>query len=84
MVALDDHVQGIEIGSEVIMDPGLGWEEEDRIPNPGFHILGMPVNGTYAQDYTKNSTLIHSGGLLEKSTRLQDKSYIDIQEFSDG
>ena len=49
VAAIGDDVQNIEIGSEVIIDSGIGWGEDERKSNPGFYILGMPVDGTYAQ-----------------------------------
>jgi zinc-binding alcohol dehydrogenase/oxidoreductase len=44
-----DHVQNIEVGKEVVIDSGIGWGSDNRKSNPDFYILGMPVDGTYAQ-----------------------------------
>ena len=47
--AVGEGTSGVEVGSEVIIDSGIGWGEDDRKSNPDFYILGMPVDGTYAQ-----------------------------------
>ncbi len=52
VAAVGENVQDIEIGSEVIIDSGIGWGDDDRKSNPNFYILGMPVDGTYAQYVT--------------------------------
>lgn len=49
VAAIGGNVQNIEVGSDVIIDSGIGWGADDRKSNPDFYILGMPVNGTYAQ-----------------------------------
>ncbi|GGE29266.1 alcohol dehydrogenase [Marinithermofilum abyssi] len=49
VVALESDVQGIAEGDEVIINPGLGWGAEESAPSREFHLLGMPVDGTYAQ-----------------------------------
>jgi zinc-binding alcohol dehydrogenase/oxidoreductase len=36
-------------GRAVIIDPSFNWGPDERAQGPSFHILGMPVNGTYAQ-----------------------------------
>lgn len=49
VAALGDQVQSLELGSEVVIDSGIGWGGNDRISDSNFHILGMPGDGTYAQ-----------------------------------
>ncbi|WP_174733349.1 quinone oxidoreductase family protein [Mesobacillus harenae] len=49
IAAIGENVQDIQVGSEVVIDSGIGWGEDQRISNPNFYILGMPVDGTYAQ-----------------------------------
>ena len=34
----------------VIINPGLGWGREEAYQNNDFHILGMPTDGTFAQE----------------------------------
>jgi zinc-binding alcohol dehydrogenase/oxidoreductase len=49
VAAVGEGVQNIEAGSEVVIDSAIGWGSDDRKSNSDFYILGMPVNGTYAQ-----------------------------------
>jgi zinc-binding alcohol dehydrogenase/oxidoreductase len=42
-------VSGFEIGNEVVINPGMGWGETLNFPNPSFSVLGVPIDGTYAQ-----------------------------------
>lgn len=37
------------LGEEVIINPGLNWGEDQEVQSTGFHILGMPQDGTFAQ-----------------------------------
>jgi zinc-binding alcohol dehydrogenase/oxidoreductase len=36
-------------GREVIIDPSFNWGPDERAQGPSFHILGLPVDGTYAE-----------------------------------
>ncbi|HET7657787.1 MAG TPA: zinc-binding dehydrogenase [Bacillales bacterium] len=47
--AIGSEVNGVEIGHEVVINPGLGWGEDVHLKNKGFSILGVPENGTYAE-----------------------------------
>lgn len=49
VVAIGDLVEGIKVGSSVVINPGLNWGENPEFNGPDFSILGMPTNGTYAQ-----------------------------------
>ncbi|RLZ15166.1 NAD(P)-dependent alcohol dehydrogenase, partial [Proteus mirabilis] len=42
-------VQGLQVGAEVIINPGLGWPEKSDAPPAGFEILGLPDHGTFAE-----------------------------------
>lgn len=33
----------------VIINPNIGWGDDERFPDPGYHILGMPSHGTFAE-----------------------------------
>lgn len=46
---LGEEVNGFEVGDEVIINPGMGWGDNPNFPSPNFSVLGVPVNGTYAQ-----------------------------------
>jgi NADPH:quinone reductase-like Zn-dependent oxidoreductase len=37
------------IGREVVIDPSLDWGPDKRAQHGSFHILGLPVDGTYAE-----------------------------------
>jgi zinc-binding alcohol dehydrogenase/oxidoreductase len=37
------------IGSEIIINPSLGWGNDPRFQGPDWKILGLPDNGTYAE-----------------------------------
>ncbi|WP_027954339.1 zinc-binding dehydrogenase [Halobacillus kuroshimensis] len=38
-------------GDEVIVNPGLGWQENSDVPPEGFEIVGFPDHGTFAETY---------------------------------
>lgn len=40
---------GLSIGSEVVINPSLGWIDEPDCPPPGYEVLGDPSNGTFAE-----------------------------------
>ncbi|MEW9501106.1 zinc-binding dehydrogenase [Jeotgalibacillus marinus] len=42
-------VAGIQIGDEVMINPGLGWKEQSDAPPKGFEIVGLPDHGTFAE-----------------------------------
>jgi zinc-binding alcohol dehydrogenase/oxidoreductase len=46
--ALGQGVRGIDVGNEVVINPGRGWGEREDAPAAGFEILGVPRQGTYA------------------------------------
>lgn len=37
------------VGRRVVVDPALDWGDDDGAQGPGFRILGLPDDGTYAQ-----------------------------------
>ncbi|ETI68833.1 quinone oxidoreductase family protein [Neobacillus vireti] len=49
IAAIGENVDNFKIGSEVVINPGLSWGEDDRISNSDFNVLGMPTDGTYAE-----------------------------------
>jgi len=40
---------GIFNGRYVVIDAGIGWGNDQRIQQKGFHLLGMPSQGTFAE-----------------------------------
>ena len=37
------------VGRSVVIYPAMNWGSDEKAPGPGFKILGLPDNGTYAQ-----------------------------------
>ena len=46
---LGEGVTGVEIGQEVVINPSVGWGDREDAPAPGWAILGVPRQGTYAE-----------------------------------
>ncbi|WP_216828661.1 zinc-binding dehydrogenase [Alkalihalobacterium elongatum] len=46
---LGEGVQGFEVGNEVVINPAMGWGDHPDFPKPTFTVLGVPIDGTYAQ-----------------------------------
>ncbi|MGZ4430206.1 MAG: zinc-binding dehydrogenase [Gaiellales bacterium] len=49
VTALGEGVDGIAVGSEVVINPSVHWGEREDAPGPGWEILGVPRQGTYAE-----------------------------------
>ena len=49
VAALGDGVSGLAAGDEVVINPSVGWGDREDAPAPGWAILGIPRQGTYAQ-----------------------------------
>src|SRR5699024_3592944 len=47
--SIGEGVSEFNVGDEVIINPSLGWYENSDAPPEQFDILGMPVNGTFAE-----------------------------------
>ncbi len=47
--AVGHGVTRVAPGDEVILYPGSGWGDAVAAPAPGFEILGVPAQGTYAE-----------------------------------
>lgn len=39
-------------GDEVVINPGIGWQEESEAPPEGFQLIGLPGHGTFAEFVT--------------------------------
>ncbi|MEZ5660378.1 MAG: zinc-binding dehydrogenase [Burkholderiaceae bacterium] len=48
-IILGSDGAGVLEGREVILNPNIGWGENQRFPAPDYHMLGMPTHGTFAQ-----------------------------------
>lgn len=47
--AVGEGVEGIKVGDEVMINPGLGWQKNSEAPPAGFEIVGLPDHGTFAE-----------------------------------
>ncbi|BCJ86695.1 zinc-binding dehydrogenase [Effusibacillus dendaii] len=47
--AVGEGVQNVQVGDEVVINPGIGWKEKSDAPPEGFEILGLPDHGTFAE-----------------------------------
>ena len=46
---IGSEVRDIAEGDEVVIDPTLGWGDDEQHPTEGFDILGAPTDGTFAE-----------------------------------
>ncbi|MBS4210206.1 zinc-binding dehydrogenase [Bacillus sp. FJAT-50079] len=49
VAAVGEGVTNVQVGDEVIINPGLGWMENSEAPPKGFDIVGLPGHGTFAE-----------------------------------
>lgn len=49
VVAAGPGVDAALVGRAVVINPSLDWGDAESAPGPGFRILGLPDDGTYAQ-----------------------------------
>ncbi|MFO1442569.1 zinc-binding dehydrogenase [Bacillus sp. Bva_UNVM-123] len=47
--AIGQGVTSVQIGDEIIINPGLGWKKNSDAPPVGFEIIGHPFHGTFAE-----------------------------------
>jgi zinc-binding alcohol dehydrogenase/oxidoreductase len=59
VTTIGDGVDNDLIGREVIINPGIGWGDNLRVQSDEFHILGMPTNGTFAEQVVVPATQVH-------------------------
>ena len=58
-------VEGSWIGSEVVINPSLGWGVQESAQGPEFSILGLPRVGTFAE-----RVVVPAGQLAAKPAHL--------------
>ena len=46
-------------GQEVILNPGIGWGGNPTVQSEGFHILGLPADGTFASEVVVPAEQLH-------------------------
>lgn len=54
-----------EDGREVIINPNRNWGDDDRFPSKEYKILGMPIDGTFAEQIR-----VRSSQLVDKPSHL--------------
>ncbi|KAB2336033.1 zinc-binding dehydrogenase [Cytobacillus depressus] len=47
--AVGEGVTRVQVGDEVMINPGLGWKEKSDAPPAGFEIVGLPFHGTFGE-----------------------------------
>lgn len=47
------------LNQEVVINPGIGWGDDVRVQSDGFEILGMPRDGTFADETAVPADLLH-------------------------
>lgn len=62
--AIGEGVTNLTIGTEVIINPCIGWEKTDQVPTV-LEILGGPTNGTFAE-----SVIVPQQNAIPKPTYL--------------
>jgi NADPH:quinone reductase-like Zn-dependent oxidoreductase len=59
IAALGAGVQGLAAGDEVVIDPALGWGDDEAAASEAFDILGSPTQGTFAERVVVPATNVH-------------------------
>lgn len=49
VVAVGNSVSPAWVGQTVLINPALNWGDDEKAQSEGFHILGMPTWGTFAE-----------------------------------
>lgn len=47
---IGSEVDSVSVGDEVIINPGIGWDEPAAVAPEDFAILGYPLDGTFAEE----------------------------------
>jgi len=59
VVAVGEGVDTSWNGREVVIDPSLNWGPDERAQGNAFNILGLPVDGTYAETVKVPAANLH-------------------------
>ena len=54
-----DDVDPTWQGREVIIDPSIDWGSSQAVQDPGYHVLGLPRDGTFATQVCVNPAQLH-------------------------
>jgi zinc-binding alcohol dehydrogenase/oxidoreductase len=55
-----EGVHGISPGDEVVINPALGWGDDEASASEAFDILGSPTDGTFAQRVVVPATNVYA------------------------
>ena len=55
-----EGVRGISPGDEVVIDPALGWGDDEGSASEAFDILGSPTDGTFAERVVVPAINVHA------------------------
>ncbi len=58
--AVGDGVDGSWVGMEVVINPGLEWGNTQEAQAGEFHILGLPRDGTFAEEASVPVSALHA------------------------
>ena len=47
--AVGPDVEGVSVGDEVVLYPGIGWGDDESAAADDFHLIGVPGPGTHAE-----------------------------------
>ena len=57
--AVADEIHAPWVGQEVVINPNIGWGNDPEVQSHNYTILGMPVDGTFAEYILVNVDRIH-------------------------
>jgi zinc-binding alcohol dehydrogenase/oxidoreductase len=60
VAVVGDGVEGILRGDEVVLDPALGWGDDEGSASDAFEILGSPTEGTFAERVVVPAINVHA------------------------
>jgi zinc-binding alcohol dehydrogenase/oxidoreductase len=60
VVDIGERVDRAWKGRQVVIDPSLNWGTDERAQDSAFNILGLPVDGTYAEMVVVPAANLHS------------------------
>ncbi|MEQ9592737.1 MAG: zinc-binding dehydrogenase [Cyclobacteriaceae bacterium] len=54
-----DEIHRPWVGQEVVVNPNIDWGDDPEVQSHDYHILGMPVDGTFAEYLLVNVDRLH-------------------------
>ena len=59
VIEIGEGVDRSWVGRDVVIDPSINWGTDERAQDSTFNILGLPVDGTYAEKVLVPATSLH-------------------------